>query len=65
MPPPLLLGPAGQRRWGEEYPPLPASQINAAGALCNLGLDFSSVKNVVLASGALGPLVRMAGIHTY
>lgn len=34
-----------------------AHQINAAGALCNLGLDFSSVKNVVLSNGALGPLV--------
>ena len=54
--PPFILAnqinPAGVR----SNPP-PSHQINAAGALCNLGLDFSSVKNVVLSNGALGPLV--------
>jgi hypothetical protein len=35
------------------------SQVHAAGALCNLGLEFSSVKETVLSSGTLQHLVHM------
>lgn len=31
--------------------------MSAAGALCNLGLDFSSVKDTVVSNGALESLV--------
>jgi hypothetical protein len=37
--------------------------MSAAGALCNLGLDFSSVKEAVVSNGALESLVCHAPLQ--